>query len=304
MLFAWVIFGVMLYIIYLDQTRKPEKSPLELDIEASIDNAKNSMSKEDDDLYDIAENIATDLDDYAGDLSDGLNELIGGPADVEPDIMPPIKTVSPLTGEIIGDEYDNPSYQNPMDDSSINTPSVNEGSSFAPTGERPDTITRNVEELIMEQQRNAHVSIAMMDESDRNELSMLRGGYVASSTRPSGLQDFSRKLNPYGSDHIELERGLYPHTKPRYEGCYQDIIRYPTLPKSLGHMTVEQCSAASSLQGHKVFGMQYGEGTGGGRGECRTGNDNGFGKYGAAYDCTLHGDRLLGGWDTNAVYTN
>jgi hypothetical protein len=298
MLFAWVIIGVMLYVLYLVQTRNPKKMTLV----PTIDNTENIMSEED--LYSISENIATGLDDYAGSLSDGLNELIGGPADVVPDTMPPVKIVSPLTGEIIGDEADNPSHQNPMDDCSINTPTFNEGPSFTPTGERPDTITRNVEESIMEQHHNSQMSIAMMDESDRNELSMLRGGYVASSTRPSGLHDFSSKLIPYGTDHIELERGLYPYTKPRYAGCYHDNISYPTLPKSLGHMTVEQCSAASSLQGHKVFGMQYGEGTGGGRGECRTGNDNGFGKYGAAYDCTLHGDNLLGGWDTNAVYVN
>jgi hypothetical protein len=297
MLLACVVIGVMVCAIYLIQIRKTKTSTLELDIEASMDD-------ESDDIAVISEDVATDLDDYGGSIADGLNELIGGPADVELDVMPPLKSVSPLTGEIICDEADNVSHQNPMDDGSINTPTFNEGPSFAPTGERPDTITRDVEKSIMEQQRNDHVSIAMMDESDRNELSMLRGGYVASSTRPSGLQDFSRNLNPYGSDHVELERGLYPYTKPTYAGCYQDIIKYPTLPKSLGHMTVEQCSAASSLQRHKVFGMQYGEGTGGGRGECRTGNDHDFDKYGAAYDCTLHGDNLLGGWDTNAVYIN
>ena len=300
-LWAWAITLLILYAFYLDisgdgkDPNKTEENIIEGTVEDYEEDAEDAMA--------IAEDLATGLDDQAGDLADGLNELVGGTNPVIPTQSPPVKPVHPTTGEVLENDVDDAVNIDPSDDNTMNVVTSNAGPSFAPTGEIPDTISQSVEDDIRDRHR-AQELMAVMQASERDEVAMLSGGYVKVANRPAGLQDFSRELNPYGTDNVELERGLFPYSKPKYAGCFQDNLRRPALPRRLGVKTVAECAAASKGMGYRVFGMQHGNGTTYGRGECRTGNDRSFGQYGPAYDCVLKGDNLHGDWQSNAVYYN
>jgi hypothetical protein len=233
--------------------------------------------------------VSSELDAAGGTFSDTLNMLI------------PDETIGVDSGRSI----DSTNFSNDIDLDLYNKGVADHPSSFAPTDDIASGLTPAMERDIMRNQlkeaRGSYDYGGINDLLETDDLTHVRK-VTFQKTRPGTMQQFTRNLNPYGTETPEIDTSLIKYTGPHYMGCYTNTKNNDLLPKHLGEMTPKQCAASAETMGHKVYGLQFGEGVGEGRAECNTGNDEIAELYGNGKTCDLVGDHIMGGYDTNAVY--
>jgi hypothetical protein len=233
--------------------------------------------------------VSSKLDASGGEFADALNQLI------------PDETMGVDSGFSGGST----NFSNDADLDLYNKGLANHPTSFAPTGDIASGLTPAMErDIIRDQLNNSRGSYdydGINDLLETDDLTHLRN-VTFQKTRPGTMQQFTRNLNPYGTETPEIDTSLIKYTGPQYVGCYTNTKNNDLLPKHLGEMTPAQCAASAETMGHKIYGLQFGEGVGEGRAECNTGNDEISELYGNGKTCNLIGDHIMGGYDTNAVY--